>query len=156
MAIQPSSGGVGGVASSSNILLLASLPGRLKAQLTELPVQRIDVKWSAESSDETQEFILLHKSHCLGVCTESGSFQVSYWVGPVYQPASKKVPDSWTGCCGGSVVVDDGSLTDVCLSAGRDVRVEESAGRRRGRWWWRRSSGLGEALVGRQFLLAAK
>lgn len=155
MAIQPSSGGVGGVASSSSILLLASLPGRLKAQLTELPVHRIDVKWSAESSDETQEFILLHKSHCLGVCTESGSSQVSYWVGPVYQPASSKCKTAGP-VVAVRVVVDDGSLTDVRLSAGRDVRVEESAGRRRGRGRWRRSSGLGEALVGRQFLLAAK
>ena len=75
IAIQPSDSGVGGAISSSSILLLASLPGRLKAQLTELPVHRVDVKWAAESDEE---FILLHKSHCLGVCSEETS-QVRYF-----------------------------------------------------------------------------
>lgn len=78
IGIQPSStGGVGGATSSSSVLLLASLPGRLKAQLTtELPVNRIDVKWSVDI-DEKEEFILLHKSHCQDVCLEETSQQVS-------------------------------------------------------------------------------
>lgn len=78
-----SSAGVGGATSSSSVVLLASLPGRLKAQLTQLPVNRIDVKWSVEKIDDKEEFILLHKSHCLGVCLEETS-QVSYIVYDVY------------------------------------------------------------------------
>ena len=58
----------------SSVLLLASLPGRLSAQLTGRPVNAIRVKWKADNRDE---FILLHKSHCMDGRCPSKSSQVS-------------------------------------------------------------------------------
>lgn len=58
-----------GTSSSSSVLLLASLPGRL---LVRSPAgsNRMEVKWSMDSG-AGKELIGLHKSHCLdGFCPE--------------------------------------------------------------------------------------
>ncbi|XP_045027440.1 uncharacterized protein LOC116919379 [Daphnia magna] len=73
IGIQPSGSDVGGLTSKSSILLLASLPGRLTAELTQRPVERLDVKWSVEDEDGSREFILLHKSHCVDSCPKETS-----------------------------------------------------------------------------------
>ena len=56
------------ISSGSNLLLVASIPGRVNLQVVQQPKKQLQIQWIAPES--SQELVFYHKSHCTnnGVC----------------------------------------------------------------------------------------